>query len=111
VSKLLVAHNGIMSTPAVSCVIRKYKTSGGIILTASHNPGGPDHDFGIKFNTANGGLYYMHEKGGNIKRCSSSVFPSVRLFLPASRLAKSRMEKFRFGTQVSRDKRNRVMPF
>jgi phosphoglucomutase len=44
-----------MSTPAVSCVIRKYKTNGGIILTASHNPGGPDADFGIKFNTENGG--------------------------------------------------------
>ena len=44
-----------MSTPAVSCVIRKYQTDGGIILTASHNPGGPDADFGIKFNTANGG--------------------------------------------------------
>jgi len=57
----LVAHNGVMSTPAVSCVIRKYKANGGIILTASHNPGGPDHDFGIKFNTANGGLYYVRE--------------------------------------------------
>jgi len=58
VSKLFVAHNGIMSTPAVSCVIRKYKTSGGIVLTASHNPGGPDNDFGIKFNIANGGMYW-----------------------------------------------------
>jgi len=52
---VFVAHNGVMSTPAVSCVIRKYSTSGGIILTASHNPGGIDADFGIKFNTSNGG--------------------------------------------------------
>jgi len=57
VSKVYVAHNGLMSTPAVSCVIRKYETNGGIILTASHNPGGPDADFGLKYNTSNGGLY------------------------------------------------------
>lgn len=55
VSKVIVGQNGFLSTPAVSCIIRKYKTDGGIILTASHNPGGPDADFGIKFNTANGG--------------------------------------------------------
>ncbi|KAK3090818.1 hypothetical protein FSP39_014921 [Pinctada imbricata] len=55
VSKVIVGLNGLMSTPAVSCVIRKYQTDGGIILTASHNPGGPDADFGIKFNTSNGG--------------------------------------------------------
>ena len=55
VSKLIVGQNGILSTPAVSCMIRKYKTNGGILLTASHNPGGPDADFGIKFNTSNGG--------------------------------------------------------
>jgi phosphoglucomutase len=55
VRKVLVGRGGIFSTPAVSCVIRKYKTQGGIVLSASHNPGGPDEDFGIKFNAANGG--------------------------------------------------------
>lgn len=55
VSKLLVGQNGILSTPAVSTIIRKYKTLGGIVLTASHNPGGPNGDFGIKFNCENGG--------------------------------------------------------
>ena len=55
VAKVLVGQGGILSTPAASCVIRKYRTSGGIILSASHNPGGPDGDFGIKYNTANGG--------------------------------------------------------
>jgi len=55
VSKTLVGRGGILSTPAAACVIRKYRTQGGIILSASHNPGGPDEDFGIKFNTPNGG--------------------------------------------------------
>src|SRR5512135_3048169 len=53
--RVLVGRGGILSTPAASCVIRKYRTHGGIILSASHNPGGPDGDFGIKYNTANGG--------------------------------------------------------
>ena len=55
VAKVLVGQGGILSTPAASCVIRKYRTCGGIILSASHNPGGPDGDFGIKYNTGNGG--------------------------------------------------------
>jgi phosphoglucomutase len=54
-TKIIVGHNGILSTPAISCVIRKYGTDGGIILSASHNPGGPDGDFGIKYNASNGG--------------------------------------------------------
>ncbi|MEO0540295.1 MAG: alpha-D-glucose phosphate-specific phosphoglucomutase [Cyanobacteria bacterium P01_A01_bin.105] len=53
--KVLVGQGGIFSTPAVSCVIRKYGAFGGIILSASHNPGGPEGDFGIKYNTGNGG--------------------------------------------------------
>ena len=54
-SKILVGQNGILSTPAVSNVIRKYGAFGGVILSASHNAGGPDGDFGIKFNISNGG--------------------------------------------------------
>jgi len=55
VSKLIVGKGGFLSTPAVSNLIRKHGTTGGFILTASHNPGGPDNDFGIKFNCSNGG--------------------------------------------------------
>ena len=53
--RVLVGKGGILSTPAASCVIRKHKTYGGIILSASHNPGGPEGDFGIKYNVTNGG--------------------------------------------------------
>src|SRR5271170_6688154 len=53
--RVKVGQHGILSTPATSAVIRKYKTDGGIILSASHNPGGPKGDFGVKYNTANGG--------------------------------------------------------
>ncbi|CAI4216698.1 unnamed protein product [Parascedosporium putredinis] len=55
VKKLLIGQNGILSTPAASHIIRKYGATGGILLTASHNPGGPLNDFGIKYNLANGG--------------------------------------------------------
>jgi len=55
IAKVLLGQSGILSTPAVSCVIRKHHAFGGIILSASHNPGGPDGDFGIKYNIGNGG--------------------------------------------------------
>ncbi|EEY20062.1 phosphoglucomutase [Verticillium alfalfae VaMs.102] len=55
VKKLLIGQNGILSTPAASHIIRKRQATGGILLTASHNPGGPKNDFGIKYNLANGG--------------------------------------------------------
>jgi len=54
-TRVLVGQGGILSTPAASCVIRRHGAFGGLILSASHNPGGPDGDFGIKFNGSNGG--------------------------------------------------------
>ncbi|MEF7614656.1 alpha-D-glucose phosphate-specific phosphoglucomutase [Aquincola sp. MAHUQ-54] len=53
--RVLLGRGGILSTPAASCVIRARGAYGGIVLSASHNPGGPDGDFGIKYNVGNGG--------------------------------------------------------
>ncbi|WP_445633427.1 alpha-D-glucose phosphate-specific phosphoglucomutase [Nostoc sp. DSM 114161] len=55
VARIKVGQGGILSTPAVSCIIRKYNALGGIILSASHNPGGIKGDFGVKYNISNGG--------------------------------------------------------
>lgn len=55
VGRVIVGCEGLLSTPAASCLIRLHGADGGIILSASHNPGGPEGDFGIKFNGANGG--------------------------------------------------------
>lgn len=53
--RIMIGRGGILSTPAVSCVIRKHRAFGGIILSASHNPGGSHADFGVKYNVGNGG--------------------------------------------------------
>ena len=55
IREVIVGQDGLLSTPAASLVIRKYSAAAGFILTASHNPGGPDGDFGLKFNTPTGG--------------------------------------------------------
>jgi phosphoglucomutase len=55
IARVLVGRAGILSTPAASAVIRRHGAQGGLVLSASHNPGGPDGDFGIKFNVGNGG--------------------------------------------------------
>jgi phosphoglucomutase len=53
--KLIIGQGGLLSTPTASHIIRKYSAFGGLVLSASHNPGGPDEDFGIKYNVSNGG--------------------------------------------------------
>jgi phosphoglucomutase len=55
IKRVIIGQNGLLSTPAASVLIRKESALGGILLTASHNPGGIDQDFGIKYNTSNGG--------------------------------------------------------
>ncbi|WP_375498243.1 alpha-D-glucose phosphate-specific phosphoglucomutase [uncultured Nostoc sp.] len=55
IGRIKVGEQGILSTPATSAIIRKYQAIGGIILSASHNPGGPNGDFGVKYNISNGG--------------------------------------------------------
>ncbi|HUW50763.1 MAG TPA: alpha-D-glucose phosphate-specific phosphoglucomutase [Sulfuricella sp.] len=92
--KMLVGQGGILSTPAASCVIRKYHTYGGIILSASHNPGGPDGDFGIKYNTDNGGP--APEKITEAIYARSKALASYRIF-EAPDVALDQTGKFALG--------------
>jgi phosphoglucomutase len=83
--KVLVGRGGILSTPAVSCVIRKHAAFGGIVLSASHNPGGPDGDFGIKYNVGNGGpapekfteAVYVATQSAVVYRISDELAPDI----------------------------------
>ena len=83
--KVLVGQGGILSTPATSAVIRRRGASGGIILSASHNPGGPEGDFGIKYNGTNGGpapeklTQAIHERTQVLTRYRLSDAPDIPL--------------------------------
>lgn len=82
---VLVGQNGLLSTPGASHVIRHHKAFGGIILSASHNPGGPDGDFGIKYNVSNGGpapekiTEAVYERSKTIDRYLTVDAPDVDL--------------------------------
>lgn len=84
-AQVLVGQHGILSTPAASHVIRHYQTFGGIILSASHNPAGPDDDFGIKYNTPNGGpapetiTNAIFAKSKGIQQYNIATLPDVDL--------------------------------
>jgi phosphoglucomutase len=87
VGRLLIGQGGLLSTPAASCVIRKYHAHGGFILSASHNPGGPDEDFGIKYNVTNGGpapesfTNAVYTRSREISQYRISDLPDVNLDL------------------------------
>ncbi|MFQ5623864.1 MAG: alpha-D-glucose phosphate-specific phosphoglucomutase [Paracoccaceae bacterium] len=84
-ARVIVGRDGLLSTPAASNLIRRRGTDGGIILSASHNPGGPEGDFGIKFNTANGGpapeqvTKSIFEAANGIERYSIETCPDPDL--------------------------------
>ncbi len=84
-AKIIVGQDGLLSTPAVSHLIRKRGVAGGIILSASHNPGGSDGDFGVKFNLANGGpattsyTDAVFEESGKIRQYSFFEAPDIKL--------------------------------
>ena len=75
--KVMVGQGGILSTPAASNIIRKYRAFGGLVLSASHNPGGPHEDFGIKYNASNGGP--APEKLTDLVYARTKVIDSYRI--------------------------------
>ncbi len=81
IKHVVMGQDTILSTPAVSALIRELKTDGGILLTASHNPGGPENDFGIKFNTANGGPA-PEEVTNNIYKITTTIKEYKSVDLP-----------------------------
>ncbi len=97
--EILIGQNGLLSTPAVSHLIRKHGAFGGIILSASHNPAGPEGDFGIKYNTDNGGpapesvTERIYQCSRTIKRYFTCDSPAIDLEQPGeTRLGDTRIE-------------------
>ncbi len=83
--ELIIGQGGLLSTPAASNIIRKYNAFGGLILSASHNPGGPNEDFGIKYNVDNGGpaperyTHEFYERSQHIDRYFTAIIEDVDL--------------------------------
>ncbi|MDE2619498.1 MAG: alpha-D-glucose phosphate-specific phosphoglucomutase [Sphingomonadales bacterium] len=90
-ARVLVGQGGILSTPAASHVIRKHGALGGLVLSASHNPGGPEEDFGIKYNVANGGpapeavTEAIHARSLEIDRYHILRAPDIDIDTPGTR--------------------------
>nr|WP_235982188.1 alpha-D-glucose phosphate-specific phosphoglucomutase [Novosphingobium aerophilum] len=90
-ARVLVGQGGILSTPAASHVIRRYGALGGLVLSASHNPGGPEEDFGIKYNIANGGpapeavTEAIHARTLSIENYRTFAAPDVDIDSPGLR--------------------------
>jgi phosphoglucomutase len=95
IGRILVGCEGILSTPAASCVIRGNNAFGGIILSASHNPGGPNGDFGVKYNVTNGGP--APEKVTKAISKRSKVIDSYKI-LEAADVNIDRPSSFKLGT-------------
>ena len=97
IGKLIVGQNGFLSTPASSNLILKNKTDGGFVLSASHNPGGPNGDFGLKYATASGGQCpsavsdKIYENTKNIKEYKILDVPDIDL---------SRLGSFKLGEMI-----------
>ncbi|KAG9076026.1 Phosphoglucomutase-2, partial [Ceratobasidium sp. 370] len=94
VKKLYIGQDAILSTPAASNIIRQYKADGGILLTASHNPGGPENDFGIKYNVNNGGPAPESVTDKIFERTKSITAYKV---LDAGELDLSKIGKYTYG--------------
>jgi len=112
VRRIIVGQNGLLSTPAVSAIIREKgptwkKSFGAFILTASHNPGGPEEDFGIKYNCENGGpapekltdnIYAITRTITSYKSCES--FPNIDLSTPMTQLVESNDGSLKVAVEV-----------